>query len=167
MPSIDSLTYPIQPISSGVIDAMDDDPQIDFNDADRYGHETPSHIYDNLRRWAQRQPDPPQAALGYAAAQLLDLSMSFVVPIQTALRAAEAPLETVKELGPEIDMMLKVGRQADRFMNISAKFAAMQAIVAAKKSDSDTYAAFADPLRQPELALTPVPDERATVDRPR
>ena len=97
-------------------------------------------IFDELRRSALEHPDPGQAVLRYAAAELMDLSSSLCGPIKAEFQGVPDLLDSLEDLMPGMEMMLKLSRQADRFWNVALKHEAAQPQEKAKKCDLDTYA---------------------------
>jgi hypothetical protein len=97
-------------------------------------------VFDDLRRSALEQPDPVQAALRYQAANLMDLSSLLCAPIKAALQGAPDVLVAIADLTPDMDIMLKLSRQADRLLNVSIKQETFQPAAKAKIRRFDTYA---------------------------
>lgn len=96
-------------------------------------------VFDDLRRSALEQIDPVVAALHYEAANLMDLSALLCEPIKAALHGAPDVLEAIADLTPDMEIMLKLSRQADRLLNVSLKQEMFPPVAKAKIRHFDTY----------------------------
>lgn len=119
----------------GVMSMTDEPGEVATDDATR-DHDPRAQIYDNMLRAAVQQSDPRQAAVDFAAAMLLDVTTLIIAPIQTSLRTADDPLQCIDDLTPALEMSLKTGRQAERFLSILKQ---VQPPASANKSTIDTY----------------------------
>jgi hypothetical protein len=124
-------------------------------------------IFDELRRSAIEHVDPAQAVLRYTAAQLMDLSSSLYRPIKAELDGAPDLLDALEDLTPGLDMMLKLGRQADRFFNVALKHDGDPSSAKAKNRDLDTYASSGVLTADGSAASEPDGQGQAMASRPR
>jgi hypothetical protein len=81
-------------------------------------------VGDQMREWSLAQSHPAQRALTFAAANLLGLFGTLHREIAKAMTESETPLETCDDLGGEVELMIRLGRQAERFMTVARTYTA-------------------------------------------
>jgi hypothetical protein len=93
-----------------------------------------NNITEQMRDWALAQPHPVQRVLSYSAAGLLGMFQMLQSSIAQALAESDAPLESCSDLAPEVDQMLRLGRQAERFVTLARNYAPSPAGAASRQS---------------------------------
>jgi hypothetical protein len=82
-----------------------------------------SSVIDSYRGWALEETHPVQRALQYSASNLLGLATRLHRELEGALAGSGRAIDTFNELAPEFELMLRLARQSERFINTAAKFA--------------------------------------------
>ena len=106
---------------------------------------------------ALANPNPLQACLGSFTGDLLAIGWHIQKRINGALAASSGTIEDITSITPALDIVLRIGRQADRYAQLEAKLTATerQAAAAKQKLQATALGGFVQDVTRRKSGLIP------------